>query len=114
MKPTDDMTGQPSLEVEQARALSLDALRNLQMEIDTIHAGMQSMSAFFSQLERIRDGMQRLTLHLESFRQKSLMLMPSVKRGRNLRQDWAGALKDYREQFTALGLQKKALEGRGD
>ena len=40
------------------------------------------------------------------------------KRGRRpgtkLRQDWAGALKDYREQYTSLELQKKALEWRGD
>lgn len=31
-----------------------------------------------------------------------------------LRQDWAGALARYREQFTSLELQKKALEWRGD
>ncbi len=36
------------------------------------------------------------------------------KRGRKLRQDWAGALKEYRDQYTALELQKKALEWRGD
>jgi len=36
------------------------------------------------------------------------------KYGRKLRQDWAGALRDYREQYTALELQKKALEWRGD
>lgn len=36
------------------------------------------------------------------------------KQGRKLRQDWAGALKDYRDQFTSLELQKKALEWRGD
>jgi len=36
------------------------------------------------------------------------------KRGKKLRQDWAGALKDYRDQFTSLELQKKALEWRGD
>jgi hypothetical protein len=34
--------------------------------------------------------------------------------GKKLRQDWAGALKDYREQYTSLELQKKALEWRGD
>ena len=28
--------------------------------------------------------------------------------------DWAGALKEYRDQYTALELQKKALEWRGD
>lgn len=36
------------------------------------------------------------------------------KMGRKLRQHWAGALKDYRDQYTSLELQKKALEWRGD
>lgn len=36
------------------------------------------------------------------------------KHGRKLRQDWAGALRDYREQYTSLELQKKALQWRGD
>jgi hypothetical protein len=36
------------------------------------------------------------------------------KAGRTLRQDWVGALRDYREQYTSLELQKKALEWRGD
>jgi len=36
------------------------------------------------------------------------------KHGKKLRQDWAGALKDYREQYTSLELQKKALQWRGD
>jgi len=31
-----------------------------------------------------------------------------------LRQDWAGALKEYRDQYTALDLQKGALEWQGD
>jgi hypothetical protein len=31
-----------------------------------------------------------------------------------LRQTWAGALGDYREQFTSLELQKKSLDWRGD
>ena len=34
--------------------------------------------------------------------------------GRKLRQDWAGALKEFRDQYTSLELQKKALEWRGD
>jgi Protein of unknown function (DUF2281) len=33
---------------------------------------------------------------------------------RKLRQDWAGALRDYRAQYTSLELQKKASEWRGD
>ena len=36
------------------------------------------------------------------------------KAGRKLRQDWAGALREYRDQYTSLELQKKALEWRGD
>jgi len=36
------------------------------------------------------------------------------QRGQKLRQDWAGALKDYRDRYTSLELQKKALEWRGD
>ena len=36
------------------------------------------------------------------------------KYGRKLRQDWAGALKEYRSRYTSLELQKKALEWRGD
>ncbi len=36
------------------------------------------------------------------------------RQGRKLRQDWAGALKDYRDKYTSLELQKKALEWRGD
>ncbi|MBN1425914.1 DUF2281 domain-containing protein [Candidatus Fermentibacteria bacterium] len=31
-----------------------------------------------------------------------------------LRQDWAGALRDLRGQYTSVELQHKALEWRGD
>ena len=31
-----------------------------------------------------------------------------------LRQDWAGALRNYREQYTSLELQHQALIWRGD
>jgi hypothetical protein len=41
-----------------------------------------------------------------------------AKRGRCakriLRQDWAGALRSYRRQYTSLELQKQALTWRGD
>ena len=36
------------------------------------------------------------------------------KAGYRLRQDWAGGMKEYRDQYTALELQKKTLEWRGD
>ena len=32
----------------------------------------------------------------------------------HLRQTWAGALADFREQFTSLDLQKQSLDWRGD
>ncbi len=34
--------------------------------------------------------------------------------GRRLRQDWAGALRAYRDQYTSLELQRRALDWRGD
>jgi len=40
---------------------------------------------------------------------ESLMSKRS-KSGETLRQDWAGALRAYRQQYTALELQEKALE----
>jgi mRNA-degrading endonuclease RelE of RelBE toxin-antitoxin system len=43
-----------------------------------------------------------------------LLAKRSRKVGKPLRQDWAAALKEYRDQYTALELQKKALEWRGD
>lgn len=36
------------------------------------------------------------------------------KAGRTLRQDWAGALREYRGQYTSLELQQRALQWRGD
>lgn len=33
---------------------------------------------------------------------------------KHLRMDWAGGLREYRDQFTSLQLQKKALEWWGD
>lgn len=43
-----------------------------------------------------------------------LLEKQAKKMGRRLRQDWAGALRNYRDQYTSLDLQKKALEWRGD
>jgi hypothetical protein len=41
-----------------------------------------------------------------------------AKRGRRaertLQQDWAGALRNYRQQYTSLELQRQALTWRGD
>jgi len=36
------------------------------------------------------------------------------KSGRRLKQNWAGGLEEFKDRFTSLELQKKALEWRGD
>lgn len=36
------------------------------------------------------------------------------KRGKKLRQDWAGTLRDFRDKYTSLELQKKSLYWRRD
>lgn len=33
---------------------------------------------------------------------------------RTLRQDWAGTLREHREEYTSLELQRQALSWRGD
>ncbi len=43
-----------------------------------------------------------------------LLSKRSKKEGKKLRQDWGGGLKEFRRQYSALELQKKALEWRGD
>ena len=43
-----------------------------------------------------------------------LLKKQGKKSGGKLRQDWVGTLKEYRDQYTSLELQKKALEWRGD
>ena len=34
--------------------------------------------------------------------------------GARIKQNWAGSLKDHRDQYTALSLQSKSLDWRGD
>ncbi len=36
------------------------------------------------------------------------------KKGVKLRQNWAGSLREFRDKYTSLELQKKALEWRGE
>ncbi len=45
---------------------------------------------------------------------ESLIKKRQRKSNGHLRQSWAGALQDYREQFTSFDLQKKSLDWRGD
>ena len=41
-----------------------------------------------------------------------LLLRRRTGKRRFLRQDWGGALKEHREEYTSLELQKKTLEWR--
>lgn len=43
-----------------------------------------------------------------------LLIKRTRKPVTKLRQDWAGALRDVRDQYTSLELQRKALDWRGD
>ena len=43
-----------------------------------------------------------------------LLSKQARRRGRTLRQDWAGILRDHREEYTSLELQRQALQWRGD
>jgi len=68
-------------------------------------------------MENIEDIVKNLPLELrrevEDF--VNFLIKKKTRRtGRKLRQDWAGSLKDYRDEYTSLELQKKALEWRGD
>ncbi len=63
--------------------------------------------------ERIKEltpELQREVLDFVEF----LLMKRARKPQKKLRQDWAGVLRDYREHYTALELQEKALEWRGD
>jgi hypothetical protein len=43
-----------------------------------------------------------------------LLAKRSRRAKRTLQQDWAGALRNYRRQYTSLELQRQALTWRGD
>lgn len=42
------------------------------------------------------------------------LLKKQTKKHGKLRMNWAGALREYRDQFTSLELQKKSLQWWGD
>ena len=63
--------------------------------------------------EMVKELPFELQREVEHFVQ-SLLEKHKRKRGRKLRQDWAGALRDYRDQYTSMELQKKALEWRSE
>ncbi len=42
-----------------------------------------------------------------------LMKRNSIEKSDKVKQSWAGALREFREQYTSLELQKKAIEWWG-
>ena len=63
--------------------------------------------------EMVRDLLPYLQQEVEDFVQFLLEKRSKGPRGKPTF-DWAGALRDHRDQYTALELQKKALEWRDD
>jgi hypothetical protein len=59
-------------------------------------------------LEKLIQGLPPdLKQEVEDFIQ-FLLSKRAQKKGNKLRQDWGGALKEYRQQYSALELQKKS------
>jgi Protein of unknown function (DUF2281) len=61
-------------------------------------------------VEKLPTDLQR---EVEDFARFLLQTRVQPKSGK-MRLDWAGALAEYRDRFTSLELQKKALEWWGD
>ena len=61
----------------------------------------------------------RLKLLPENFKREAIDFIEFLFQKREKRKigrlhlDWAGALKEYRDQFSSLELQKKSIEWRG-
>jgi len=72
--------------------------------------GGEDMSRIEEMIRELPSELQQEVLDFVEF----LIEKRGRKRGGKLRQDWAGALSDYRDQYTSLELQKRALEWRGD
>jgi len=67
--------------------------------------------------KRIEDLLKDLppSLHQEVKDFVEFLIEKKAKRpGSKLRQDWAGLLRDHREEYSSLELQKKALDWRAD
>jgi hypothetical protein len=68
-------------------------------------------------MENLEDLIQQLSVaKRDEVRDFVLFLLEKQRRRapRTLCQDWAGGLADLKNQFTAIELQKKALDWRGD
>ena len=68
-------------------------------------------------MKTLQDLINELPPDLQEEVRDFAQLLLEKKRGtkqKHLRQTWAGALKEYRDQYMSLELQKKALDWRGD
>jgi mRNA-degrading endonuclease RelE of RelBE toxin-antitoxin system len=66
-------------------------------------------------LEKIKTLSPQLQQEVEDFIQFLIEKhVPRYKCGKKLRQDWAGALRDYKDRYSSMSLQKKSLEWRED
>lgn len=63
--------------------------------------------------EKIRELPPELQREVEDF-VEFLMDKQAKRKQKKLRMSWAGALEEFRNQYTSLELQKKALEWWGD
>ncbi len=63
--------------------------------------------------EKIRELPPELQKEVEDF-VEFLLDKRAKRKQKKLRMSWAGALEEFRNQYTSLKLQKKALEWWGD
>ncbi|MFZ1080421.1 MAG: DUF2281 domain-containing protein [Candidatus Kryptoniota bacterium] len=61
-------------------------------------------------VKRLPEELQKEVIEFVQF----LLEKRSKKKGSRLSQDWAGALRDYKSEYTSIQLQKKVNEWRGD
>jgi len=74
----------------------------------------EKMEAKMTELEQVIDrlppNLQRQVQDFAEFLLARAEIDPRDEKPRHLRLDWAGGLKEYRDQFTSLELQKKSLD----
>jgi len=66
------------------------------------------MSSIDKKIKRLPDNLQKEVEDYIDF----LLSKNSRHKKKKLKLDWIGGLKEYKDQYTALELQKKALEWR--
>jgi capsule polysaccharide export protein KpsE/RkpR len=71
---------------------------------------MESMKDVEQIIRQLPPDLQREVLDFAEF----LKQRQANRKQKKLRMSWAGGLREFREKFTALDLQRKALEWWGD